>query len=184
MQVRKIFVKATPSEEELPEGFYDIVFSAHVTAEELLLPFLVSNYLYDAFKIGYRPQGVKRTRRYMIQTHGNLTVLALIGRMIRSKYRLELPLRNPQLLGNLLIPRFEIPKDHPEYFVGLENGVRILIDGLDDWVKRAARIQSKEEGQVDFRKIFISSTTHQSIVRDRKMREVLRRAESRLPDLA
>lgn len=183
MQVRKIFVKATPSEEELPEGFYDIVFPVHVTAEELLLPYLISNYLYDAFRIGYRPQGVKRTRRYMIQTHGNLTVLALIGRIVRSKYRLELPLRNPQLLGNLLIPRFEIPADHPEYFSELEDGVRILLNGLDDWAKRAAKIQSRDEGQVDFRKIFISSATHQSIVRDRKMRDLLRRAEDRLPDL-
>jgi hypothetical protein len=112
MQVRKIFLKASAlSEEELPEGFYDVVFPEHVTTEELLLAFSVSEYLYKEFNIGYRPQGVKRTRRYMIQTHGNLTILGLVGSVLRSKFGLELPIVGPekQLLGNLLIPRFERP---------------------------------------------------------------------------
>lgn len=53
MQVRKLFVKVdkatAPSEKELPEGFYDVVFPEHVVAEELLLPLLVSNHLYEEF---------------------------------------------------------------------------------------------------------------------------------------
>ena len=187
MQVRKIFVKSSaPSEEELPEGFYDIVFPERVAAEELLLPFLVSNYLYDEFAIGYRPQGVKRTKRYMVQTHGNLTVLALIGWAIRSKYRLEIPMsgQRKQFLGNLLIPRFENTDDHPEYFTGFNRSVRILLDGLDEWVNRAAKRQSRDEGRVDLRKIFISGSTHQHILRDRRMKQELKRAQKHMPDLA
>jgi len=186
MQVRKIFVKASaPSEEELPEGFYDIVFPEHVAAEELLLPLLISNYLYDEFGIGYRPQGVRRTKRYMIQTHGNLTVLVLIGSAVRSKYRLEMPMRGPrkQLLGNLLIPRFECVADFPEYFAKFNRSVEILLDGLDEWVNRAAKRQRREEGRVDFRKIFISPSTHQHILRDRRMRQELKRTQKHMPDL-
>ena len=186
MQVKKLFVKAPgPSEEELPEGFYDMVFPEHVTPEELLLPFLVSNYLYDHFEVGYRPQGVKRTRRYMIQTHGNLTVLALMGRAIRSNYRLEMPVHGPkkQLLGNLLIPRLECAEDFPEYFPEFNKCVRILLDGLDEWVKRAAKRQSREEGRVDFRKLFISPSTHRQILNDRRMKLQLKRTELHLPDL-
>lgn len=187
MQVRKIFVKAlAPSEEELPEGFYDIVFPEHVAADELLLPLLVSKYLYDEFEIGYRPQDVRRTRRYMIQTHGNLTVLALIGWAIRSKYRLEMPMRGPrkQVLSNLLIPRFESADDFPEYFTEFNRSVRILLDGLDEWVNRATKRQRREEGRVDLRKIFISSSTHQHILRDRRMRHELKRTQKHMPDLA
>lgn len=186
MQVRKIFVKASaPSEEELPEGFYDIVFPEHVAADELLLPFLVSKYLYDKFKIGYRPQGVKRTRRYMIQTHGNLTALALMGRIIRSKYGLEMSMRGPrkQLLSNLLIPRFETCDDFPEYFKEFDRSIRIMLDGLDEWVNRATKRQRREEGRVDFRKIFISPSTLQDVLRDRRMKHELKRTQKHIPDL-
>jgi len=186
MQSRKIFVKAsTLSEDELPEGFYDIVFPEHVSTEELLLPYLANNYLYDKFAIGYRPQGAKRTRRYMIQTHGNLTVLTLLGRAIRSKYRLEMPLEVPrkQLLGNLLIPRFEKPHDFPEYFADFKRSVTVLLNGLDEWVDRAARLQRRTEGSVDLRKIFVSSSTLQAILRDRRMKHELRRVEKKIPDL-
>jgi hypothetical protein len=186
MQVRKIFVKApTPSEEELPEGFYDVVFPEHVTTEELLLPFLVSNYLYDEFRIGYRPQGARQTRRYMIQTHGNLTVLALIGGAIRSKYRLGIPMRGQkrQLLANILIPRFESPGDHPEYFEEFDRGVRILLNGLDSWVNRTAKRQRREEGRADFRKIFIAPSAYQHILHDLRMRRENKRALRHIPDL-
>jgi len=186
MQAKKIFVKSpAPSEEELPEGFYDIVFPDHVGAEELLMPHLVSNYLYERFSIGYRPQGVKRTKKYMIQTHGNLTVLALAGWAIRSKYRLEMPIRtsSKQLLGNLLIPRFESAADYPEFFAKFKRGVRILLEGLEDWVGRAIKRQRREEGTSDFRKIFISSSTHQLILRDRRMRKALKRSLKYMPDL-
>ena len=186
MQVRKIFVKASaPSEEELPEGFYDIVFPEHVAAEELLLPYLISNYLYDEFAIGYRPQGVRRTKRYMVQTHGNLTVLALIGSAVRSKYRLEMPMRGPrkQLLGNLLIPRFECVADFPEYFAKFNRSAEILLDGLGKWVNRAAKRQRREEGRVDFRKIFISQATYHHILSDRRMRQELKRTQKHMPDL-
>lgn len=187
MQVRKIFVKApAPPEEELPEGFYDIVFPEHVTTEELLLPLLVSKYLYDWFSIGYRPQGAKRTRRYMIQTHGNLTVLAILGRAIRLKYRLETPIQGPrkQLLGNLLIPRFESTDDFPEYFKGFHRSASILLDGLDEWVKRTAKRQRRQDGRVDFRNMFISPSSYQHILRDRRVIQDLKRGQKHIPDLA
>jgi AIPR protein len=187
MQAKRIFVKAAgPSEEDLPEGFYDIVFPDDVTTDELLLPLLVSNYMYDKFKVGYRPQGVRRTRRYMIQTHGNLTVLALIGWAVRHKYRLQRPLRGSgkQLLSNLLIPRFESVHDFPEYLREFNRGVRVLLDGLDAWTERATRRQSREEGRVDLRKIFISSSTYPEILRDRRMRNQLTRTQRYMPDLA
>lgn len=187
MQSRKIFVKApSPSEEELPEGFYDIVFPEGVSTEELLLPYLVSNYLYDNFRIGYRPQGAKRTRRYMTQTHGNLTVLALMGCTIRSKYDLGMPLdgHGKQLLSNLLIPRFESPDDHPEYFSPFSRGVSILLSGLDRWIDRAAKLQRRKEGAVDIRKIYISSSTLHAILHDRRMKHELKRVEKKIPDLA
>lgn len=186
MQVKKIFVKApAPSEVELPEGFYDIVFPENVGAEELLLPYLVSNYLYDEFSIGYRPQGVKRTKKYMIQTHGNLTVLALLGRAIRSKYGLEIPVPAPakQLLGNLLIPRFESVAEHPDFFARFDRGAKILLDGLGEWVDRAIKRQRREEGTGDFRKIFISQSTHAEILGDRRMKKVLKRTQKYMPDL-
>ena len=121
----------------------------------------------------------------MIQTHGNLTVLALIGRAVRSKYRLELPIRGPQkqLLANLLIPRFENVADHPEYFAEFNRSVGILLDGLNEWVSRAAKRQRREEGHVDFRKIFISASTHNQILRDRRMSYELKRTKKHMPDL-
>lgn len=186
MQVRRIFVKASaPSEEELPEGFYDIVFPEHVAAEELLLPHLISNYLYEEFSIGYRPHGVRRTKRYMMQTHGNLTILAVVGCAVRSKYGLEVPMRGArkQLLGNLLIPRFECVAEFPDYFERFNQSVRMLLDGLNEWVKRAAKRQRREEGRVDFRKMFISPSTYQHILRDRRMRHVLKRSQKHMPDL-
>jgi len=187
MQVRKLFVKAlAPVEEGLPEGFYDIVFPEHVAADELLLPLLVSKYLYDEFAIGHRPQGAMRTRRYMIRTHGNLTVLALVGRAIRSKYRLEMPMRGSkkQLLSNLLVPRFETHGDFPEYFSEFKQSIRILLDGLDGWVNRATKRQTREEGRVDFRKIFVSASTHQHILRDQRMGRALKRTQAHMPDLS
>jgi len=186
MQVRKLFVKAPAlPEEELPEGFYDTVFPDHVSAEEILLPHLVSDYLYEEFEIGYRPQGVRRTRWYMTQTHGNLTVLALVGWVIRSKYHFDIPLSSPrkQLLGNLLIPRFESTADFPDYFGGCKRSVRIVLDGLDGWVKRAAKEQWRNEGSVDLRKIFVSSSTYRRILSDRRMKQELKRAHKHLPDL-
>jgi len=187
MEAKKIFVKAQGSiEEELPAGFYDIVFPEDITADELLFPFLVSCYLYDEFEIGYRPKGARRTRKYMLQTHGNLTILALLGRAIRSKYSLETPIQRAkkQLLSNLLIPRFENPDRFPEYFPALNRSVRILLNGLDTWVKRASKRQSREEGRVDIRKLFISPATHQNILRDRSMKYELRRTQRYLPTLA
>jgi hypothetical protein len=189
MQVKKIFVKvksSAPSEEELPEGFYDLVFPEGVCAEELLFPFLVSNYLYEEFQIGYRPQGAKRTKRYMVQTHGNLTVLALIGWAVRSRYRFE-PLgqgTGKQLLGNLLIPRFESVTDFPEYFAKFNQAAKILLSALDEWVTRAAKRQRREEGHVDLRKIFVSSSTHKHILSDRRMKQALKRVQRHMPELA
>jgi len=186
MQTRKLFVKSSaPPEEELPEGFYDIVFPEHVAAEELLLPLLVSKHMYEKYEIGYRPRGARRTRRYMVQSHGNLTVLSLVGRAIRSKYRLEMPIRGPrkQLLGNLLIPRFEGAEDFPEYFTEFNRSARILLDGLDEWVNREAKRQRREKGRVDFRNIFISASTYHLILRDRRMKQVLKRAQRNLPEL-
>lgn len=186
MQVKKLFVKASAlTEKELPVGFYDIVFPDYVAAEDLLLPFLVSNHLYDDFKIGYRPQGVKRTKKYMVQTHGNLTILALLGRAIRFKYRLEMPLQasRKQLLGNLLIPRFERPSDHPEFFTNFNRSCQKLLNGIYDWVNREAKRQEREEGLVDIRKMFISATTLGDILGDRRMRQTMKRAQTHLPEL-
>ena len=122
----------------------------------------------------------------MIQTHGNLTVLVLTGLVLRSKYSLEMPLdgTKKRLLSNLLIPRFEVPDDFPEYFSKFDRSVRILLDGLDAWVKRASKRQRRQEGLIDIRKLFISPVTHQLILRDARMRQHLRRAQKRIPDLS
>jgi len=187
MQVKKIFVKTQVlSEEELPDGFYDIVFPEHIAPEELLLPLLVSNYLYDEFSIGYRPQGVRRTVRYMIQTHGNLTVLALVGRAVRLAYDLEIPMRGPRrtLLGNLLIPRFESAVEHPEFFARFNRSVQVLLGGLEEWASRAVKRQRREEDSSDLRKIFISQSTHRAILRDRRMRHVLKHTQKYIPELS
>ena len=89
-----------------------------------------------------------------------------------------------QFLGNLLIPRFESADDFPEYFTDFNRSVRILLDGLDEWVNRAAKQQSRDEGRVDLRKIFISASTHQHILRDRRMKQEVKRTQKHMPDLA
>ncbi len=121
----------------------------------------------------------------MIQTHGNLTVLALAGWAVRSKYNLQMPTQGTEkrLLGNLLIPRFERATEHPEFFARFNRSMEILLDGLDGWVSRAAKRQRREEGRGDFRKIFISQSTHQHILRDRMMKQVLKRCQKYVPDL-
>jgi hypothetical protein len=180
-------VKAsTPSEAELPEGFYDLVFPEHSVAEELLLPYLVSDCLYHRFSIGHRPKEARKNIAYMVRTHGNLTVLALVGRAIRWRYELEMPLQSQkrQLLGNILIPRFGSPSDHPEFTKAFDRGVRILLDGLDDWVRRAVKRQKREEGSSDVRKIFISPAALHDILQDRKMKLDMKRCRKKMPDLA
>jgi hypothetical protein len=186
MEQRKIFVKSSPIEEkELPQGFYDIVFHDGVSGEELLLPHLVSSYLYNKFDIGYRPQGAKQTRKYMIQTHGNLTVLALMGMVIRQKYAFELPVKGPklQILKILLVPRFENPEEHPEFFHVFAKAVGRLLKGLDKWVAKAAKKQKRAVGSIDIRKIFISAATFEKITSDRAMRSVISMAQKHLPPL-
>lgn len=122
----------------------------------------------------------------MIQTHGNLTVLALVGYAIRSKYRFDLPIpeHKKQFLSNMLIPRFENPDRIPEYIGKFNKGIRRLIEGLDEWVSRAGKKQSREEGRVDFRKMFISQASFQQMVRDRRMKKTLQRLQKQVPDLS
>lgn len=187
MQAKKIFIRAaTPPEEELPTGFYDSVFHENIVVEELLFPYLVSEYLYDKFAIGYRPQLKKRTRKYMVQTHGNLTVLALVGRAIQTRYRLELPvkdLKKKQLLSNFLIPRFENPRDYPEYFEQFDKGFRALFKGVDQWVARAVKKQIREASFSDIRAIFVDPSTLQKMTADRQLRIAVTKLQKHLPEL-
>lgn len=186
MEQRRIFVKSSIVEEsELPQGFYDIVFHDGVSGEEMLLPYLVSNYLYNEFSIGYRPQGANRTRKYMIQTHGNLTVLALVGLVIRKKYSFHLPVKGQkqQVLKVLLLPRFEDPDDYPEFFEEFRKVVSNLLKALDRWVLKTAQRQKREIGAIDIRKIFISSASFDEIVSDSSMRSAISKAQKNLPPL-
>jgi hypothetical protein len=186
MEQRKIFVKTPPIEEsELPQGFYDIVFHEGVSGEELLLSYLVSSYLYREFSIGYRPQGANRTRKYMIQTHGNLTVLALVGLVIRKKYSLQLPIKGQkqQVLKVLLLPRFESSEDYPEFFETFRKIVKNMLKGLDKWVLKTTQKQKREIGSIDIRKIFISSASFDEITSDASMRSVISKTQKKLPPL-
>ncbi len=186
MEQRKIFVKSNSiQEEELPEGFYDIVFHDGVCCEELLLAYLVSRYLKNEFGIGHRPLGARRTRGYMMKTHGNLSVLGLVGKLLRHKYSLDLPIKGQmlQVLKVLLVPRFENPDEHPEFFTAFKKAFAKLWKGLEAWIEKAEKRQRRELGAVDLRKLFIAGSTFEEILHDGSMKSTLRKAQKQLPEL-
>ena len=190
MQAKRIFVRSSTAlreelERDLPEGFYDTVFHPAVSAVELLFPHLVAKYLLDEFSIGYQPWGARHTRRYMIQTHGSLTVLALVALAVRKKYRLELPVagKEKQFLRNVLVPLFENRQDGHVFFAVLRKAVNSFMSEIDGWTARAAKRQRREEGEVDIRGIFSKSDTFKTILTDRRMREAVRMLQKRLPEI-
>lgn len=186
MEKGKIFVKSNSIEEEdLPEGFYDIVFHDGVCCEELLFAYLVSNYLYEKFAVGYRPTGARRTRGYMMRTHGDLTVLGFVGKLIRQKYSLDLPIKGQklQILKVMLVPRFENPSEQPEFFNAFNRVFGKLWKGLEAWIARAEKRQRRDIGAVDLRKIFIAGSTFEEILHDKAMKSTLRKAQKLLPEL-
>lgn len=186
MEKRKVFIRnSAPAEEpesELPEGFYDLVFHRGVICEELLIPKLVANYLYCQFDVGYRGLGSKRTKRYLLRTHGNLTLLACVGRAMRNRYQFAIPLiaRRRQLLCNLLVPRFERPEDYPEYFDHFDKGVKYLLSAVESWLSKAIARQRREEGEEDVRRIFVNKQTFDVLVKNPKIKRALGRLKDKI----
>jgi hypothetical protein len=150
-----------------------------------LLPYLVSCYLKGEFSIGHRPLGARRTRGYMMRTHGDLTVLGFVGKLIRQKYSLDLPIKGQklQVLKIMLVPRFENPSEQPEFFGAFKRVFARLWKGLEAWIVKAEKRQRRELGAVDLRKIFIAGSTFGEMLRDHAMKSTLHKAQKLLPAL-
>ena len=180
MEKRKIFINRLSDE----PGFYDQIFHKNVTADELLLPHVVLKYLYNNFNIGYRPQNAKKTKRLAIQTHGNLTVLALVGHLFQEKYNLKIPIRdeNKRIL-TMLINRFHQQNEHAEFFKTLDKTIMNLLNVLERWLKRTLKLQEKNEGLQDVRKIFVTDDTIDNLLNDKQVKKQLERFASNMPSL-
>src|SRR5207302_8066515 len=187
MEREKLFVKHEDPSEQLPTWFYDRVFHTGVFAEELLLPYLVYYYLYDEFGVGYRGQNESKGKKYQVLSHGDLTILALAGNMLRTAYRLsisESDMRTRNLVQAMLVPRFqESPTDHPEFFGPFDTQVERLIKVLIKFIDRERARRKREGDSTDIRDILVSPKTYEWVLRDQPTRFVLQKARGKLPTL-
>ena len=117
-----------------------------------------------------------------MRTHGNLTLLACVGRAMRRRYQLTpaLGARQRQLLCNLLVPRFEHPEDYPEYFDQFAGGVKYLLSAVENWLDSALARQRREEGEEDVRHIFVNKQTFDDLVKNSRIKGALGRLKGKM----
>ncbi|MEM3139454.1 MAG: AIPR family protein [Archaeoglobaceae archaeon] len=131
--------KPSEAKEEKREIFgvyYDEIFPKTRTAYELLLPKLISDYLYQNFGVGCRKRGERKTMRYYVRTVGDLTVLALVGEIIKRKYHPFAKSESATRNLRFLVVRFEKPEGYRDFFEKYDKVVKLLLKSIERWAKR------------------------------------------------
>jgi len=186
MKKQLLFVKdlSAPSGESPTKGFYDLVFHKGVIAEELLLPHLVAKHLSKQFGIGYSPRNAKKDLNYFVKAHGNLTLLAAVGVAIRGRYELEPPLRGrkKQVISNMIVPRFEQPRSHPEYFRPLDRAFRGLLKAVVQWIRRSTAQHRGRRDLSEVRNTFVNAKTCGQLLSNNDVKRALRTLRTSLDD--
>lgn len=154
-------------------GFYSEIFKETRTAYELLLPWLINRYLYKNFKIGCRKKKTRKTLKYYVQTVGDLTVLALIGKILSKKY--------PSNKTRLLIERFERPENHREFFGKFDKIVKLVLRELITYARERKK-ESKARGEEtwDPRELH---RTYNDMLKRRGTRKIIQKCVKILPKL-
>jgi len=155
-------------------GFYPLIFKPTRTANELLLPFLIRNYIYKNFDIGKRTRGVRKTIKHFVKTIGDFTILALLGKILKKKYKLN------TVKIELLVERFENPNDHRDFFHPFDEIVKNLVSKLINYAKKVRREYKSRGEEWDPRELH---RRYNDLVRDTEIRKLIKEGVKKLPPL-
>lgn len=160
-----------------PHGYYDQIFKPDTTAEDLMLPYLVREFLYDELRIGFRPRGIRRTRIHEVKIHGDLTMLALMGRILKRKYG-----SNKRKL-RLIISKLENPDEHRYFYTRLHEVARDVFKAFHDFMTREISRAERQGESPEVRDILVRDVTFRKILSDQRAKRVIRKSRGRLPSL-
>jgi hypothetical protein len=169
--------EAKEEKREIFGKYYQEIFPKERSPYELLLPWLVRAYLYKYHEIGRREQPRKKFILHYVRTRGDLTVLALTGKILERKY-----LKGSKKTRNikLLVDRFEKPEDHREFFENFDSAVNLLVKSLQDWARKRKKIVEKQEGAWDSRELH---RNYGEILEHPNVRRAIRESMHSLPRL-
>jgi hypothetical protein len=187
MERQKLFRRKVKRAAELESGFYDLVFHKYVRANELLLPFLVYQRLYNEFNVGYRGQDIAHGGKYRVLTHGNQTILAAVGRLLQARYAVKGNAPNtPQKEMTLrkLVQVFSDPEsEHEEYLGSFDRAIETIVGAIRRFVEAEVHRRRAAGQSPDIRVILVSEATYQNLVDNRQFDASFRRAVKELPPL-
>lgn len=161
-------------------GFYDQIFEDMRTAHELLLPWLIREYLYQRFDVGYRRKGARKTMRHYVRTVGDLTVLALIGKTLNKKYGLSAKSTSSRRKMRLLVERLENPHNYKDFFRKYNKVVSSVLRGLETYgnkLKRQSTIRKEAWDERELHRVY------SDMLKDGRIRTIIRQAVGVLPPL-
>lgn len=185
MEKKMIFVKKNERREDLPGGYYDRVFHDGVSAEEMLLPSLIRDYLYNKLKVGFHGHGLPKGEKYQVLTHGNHAILAGAGRILMDRYSVK-PSRVPVVLSRFVTLNriFGEASEESEFLARFDEVMETMILALRRFV-RAELIRRRTEGLTpDVRDILVADTTFKAFADGKEFQRVIAKSRKVLPALA
>jgi hypothetical protein len=162
------------------DPYYDRIFPKTRTPHELLLPWLIRGDLYQNFDIGYRKWRERKTMRYYVRTVGDLTVLALVGEIIKRKYHLFAKSTSANRNLRLLVARFENPEEHRDFFGKYDKIVKLVMKSIEHWAKGKKRGTERKGEAWDPRELH---RDYIDALKDRTIKKSIRKGMNVLPHL-
>ena len=160
-------------------SYYDKIFKPTTTADELLLPYLVDDHLYYEFDVGYLPRMDRIPLKRKVLKHGNFTLLALVGEVLKRKYRLSAGSKSSRKKIRLLNTALEDLQHHKQIIHSFNKAIKYMIDATFGFVKQELR----KDKTLTPRTLLVRDRTVINMLNDQKVKKAIKNSTKILPIL-